>query len=300
MELQGTIPPMVTPVETRTGGVDVAALGEFVEFLVDGGVHGLFPCGSIGEFASLSDEERYQVLQAVVDRADGVPVIAGCGGTSLSEVLGYITMADGAGADAAVVVTPYYLTTDQAGLREFYQVVADNASLPIVLYNIPPLTRHSLSVETVVELAAHEDIVGIKDSSGDAGYHLELLEAVPEDFAVIQGISTLSVTSLDAGADGIISGAANVFPGEAAELYEAHRAGDRDRAVALANDVLNPIVTAFGDAPTAAALKHLVAEAGIDAGPPMLPLSELDEAARTRLADRYAAVSDALEASTVG
>lgn len=293
MDLEGTIPPMVTPAEGRTGGVDVDALREYTDSLLAGGVHGLFPCGSIGEFPALTREERRRTIEVVADRAD-VPVLAGCGGTGVAEVRGYVDDAADAGADAAVVVTPYYLGSSQASLREFYRAVADDATLPVLLYNIPGRTDVELSPGTVADLATHDAIVGIKDSSGSVNYHVRVLEEVPDEFAVFQGISGLAVPSLDAGSDGQVSGAADVFPDAVSNLYDAHAAGDRAGAVGIANTVVNPLVSTYAAYPTATALKHLVREAGIDVGPPRLPLPTLSDAERERLAAAYERARDAI------
>jgi 4-hydroxy-tetrahydrodipicolinate synthase len=288
---------MVTPTTDRSGTVDVESLGTFTEFLVDGGVHGLFPCGSIGEFSSLTRDQRATVIETVVDAAGGRPVIAGCGGTAVGDVIEYVDDAEAAGADAAVVVTPYYLKTSDAGMVEFYETVAAETSLPIVIYNIPPLTKHSLDVETVVDLAEREAFVGIKDSSGDIDYINALARSVPEDFAVLPGVSALQVAALDGGADGAVNGAANFLPSLVADIHDAYRAGDRERAVRLLNDVVNPITDAFSDMPIAAAIKHLVSVRGYDVGEPVLPLPTLSDTDRERLERRY---EEALEAGVVG
>lgn len=295
MRISGTIPPMVTPTLGRDGGVDARTLRSFTESLVDGGVHALFPNGSNGEFSSLTRAERRTVVETVVDAADGTPVIAGCGGTSVGDVLAGID--DAAGADAAVVVTPYYLSTRQSGLREFYETVATRSPLPVVLYNIPQLTGVSLDVQTVVALSGHDDIVGIKDSCGKATYHFRLGQNTPEDFAVIQGITTLATASLDAGSDGIVTGTANVFPGAMADLYDAHVAGDGDRVTRLLKDVVIPISAAHDGIPTPVALKFLVGRSGTDVGPPLLPLPELSAEEERRLADAYDAVAGRLDAT---
>ncbi|MEF8842435.1 MAG: dihydrodipicolinate synthase family protein [Haloarculaceae archaeon] len=295
MRLEGTIPPMVTPTDGRDGGVDVSMLESYTEFLVEGGVHGLFPCGSIGEFPSLTREERRTVVETVADAAGDVPVLAGCGATSVADVVALTEDAAEAGASAAVVVTPYYLGVDQAGLRAFYEAVADRSPLPVVLYNIPQRTGVTLEVETAVALAEHGNVVGVKDSSGGMAGFFRTVEETSDDFAAIQGLSMLALPSLDSGAAGLISGAANVFPAALSALYEAHRAGEHDRAVAIANEVANPLVTAYADLPTAPALKHLVALAGHDVGPPVLPLSPLDADQRRALTDRYERVHERAE-----
>ena len=297
MTIEGVIPPMVTPTTGRSGTVDADALRTFTEFLVDGGVHGLFPCGSIGEFSSLTRDERATVVETVVDAAGDRPVIAGCGGTAVGDVIEYVGDAEAAGADAAVVVTPYYLETTDAGMVEFYEAVAAESPLPIVLYNIPSLTKHSLDVETVVELAGREAFVGIKDSSGNIDYINALARSVPEEFAVLPGVSALQVAALDGGADGAVNGSANFLPSVVTEIHDAYLAGDRERAVRLLNDVVNPLTDAFSDVPIAAAIKHLVRKQGYDVGPPLPPLPTLSSADRERLDRRY---EEALEADVVG
>lgn len=278
---------MVTPTEGRTGGVDVPALESYTEHLVEGGVHGLFPCGSIGEFPSLTREERRTVVGTVVAAAGDVPVLAGCGATSVADVGALAEDASEAGASAAVVVTPYYLGADQLGLRGFFEAVADRSPLPVVLYDIPQRTGVSLTVETVVALAGHDNVVGIKDSSGAMAHCFRLAEETPEEFSFIQGLSMLALPSLESGAAGLISGAANVFPAALSALYEAHRAGEHDRAVEIANEVASPLVAGYADLPTAAALKHLLGLAGHDVGSPVLPLSPLDADDRAALEERF-------------
>lgn len=285
MDIEGIIPPMVTPVTGRDGDVDVESLQSFTEFLVDGGVHGLFPCGSIGEFPSLTRAQRETVVETVVDAAGDRPVLAGCGATSLGDVRALVADAADAGADAAVVVTPYYLGANQAGLREFYELLADDAALPIVLYNIPQVTGQHLDVETVAALAEHDNIAGIKDSSGELTYAYRSVRATPDEFAVLLGIAELSVAALDVGADGLVSGPANAFPARVAEMYDAYRALDRERAVTLANDVTIPVVNAIREPPTAAALKYLLECVGRDVGPPLVPLGELDPEQRAAIED---------------
>jgi 4-hydroxy-tetrahydrodipicolinate synthase len=299
MRLEGAIPPMVTPTEGREGGVDVTVLESYTEFLVEGGVHGLFPCGSIGEFPSLTREERRTVVETVVEAAGDVPVLAGCGATSVADVVALTEDAAAAGASAAVVVTPYYLGVDQAGLRGFYEAVADRSPLPVVLYNIPQRTGVTLEVATTVALADHENVVGVKDSSGGMAGLFRTVAETPEEFAVVQGLSMLALPSLDSGAAGLISGAANVFPAALSALYEAHRAGEYDRAVAISNEIAGPLVTAYADLPTAAALKHLVGHAGHEVGPPVLPLSELGAEDRRSLSERYDRVRERAEAHSL-
>jgi 4-hydroxy-tetrahydrodipicolinate synthase len=296
MRLSGVFVPMATPTVGRRDEIDSPGVKRLTHTLTDAGVDGLFPCGSIGEFSSLCQGARHTVIDTVVNAAGETPVLAGCGDTSLSAVVDHTEAAADAGADAAVVVTPYYLETTQRGLRTFYETVAGRAPLPVVLYNIPGLTAHHLSVDTVTDLAAHENIIGIKDTSGDMRYFQQLCTETPETFQVLQGATELSLAALDAGGDGLVAGPANVFPREVSELYAAYERGDRNRAVELMQTVVAPLVTATADVPTAAAMKHLLDCAGQKAGRPIPPLPTLTEQQRESLAEAYNTV---LETTTV-
>lgn len=300
MQPYGTVVPMATPTDERTGELDSEALEKFTEFLVDSGVHGLFPGSSIGEFTSLTDDQSQQLIQKVTQVAgDDVMIYAGCGGTDLRGVVKRTKTASEAGADMAVIVSPYYLETNQSGLRSFFQTVADRSPLPVVLYNIPALTGNSLTVKTVSSLANHDNIVALKDSSGDLTYHYQCITQTPPSFKVFQGATELALASLDAGSSGIIAGPSNVFPSELAELYESHDNEQYDRAVELMQDVVTPVVSATADIPTAAAVKYLVSQVGIDIGQPLLPLPTLEEEEQKRLQQCYNSVSENIDRPVV-
>lgn len=288
MRLEGVVCPMPTP--TNGEGIDTSALESYTSHLVNGGVHGLFPCGSIGEFSSLTRPERSQVFETVASESKDVPVLAGCGDTNVANVRSHVADAADAGADAAVVVTPYYLSTTQKGLQRFFDAVADDSPLPIVLYNIPALTGEGLSVELVARLSDHPNIVGIKDTSGDLTFLYEVVKSTPSSFSVFQGASELAIASLDIGADGMIAGPANVFPRTVAQMYNSYRVGNCEQAERLMNAVINPVVSATSDVPTAAAMKYLIGLSGYDIGTPLPPLPELSETERDNLRRCYEAV----------
>lgn len=283
MELSGAIPPLVTPTTDDRSEVDTEALSSFTRFLVDGGVHALFPCGSIGEFSSLTRTQRSTVIEIVADNAGETPVLAGCGGTSVGEVRNFISDAATSGADAAVVVTPYYLDATDDGLVTFYERIADETPLPIILYDIPPLTGNELTVAAVEDLATRPNIIGIKDSTGDFTHHQELIESTPNSFHVLQGLAECAIPSLDVGADGFVAGPANVYPNTVSRTYEAYQRGERAQAVELWQTVVNPVVAATKPLATATGLKHLLRCRGHDVGAPFPPLSLPSKAQRDRL-----------------
>jgi 4-hydroxy-tetrahydrodipicolinate synthase len=288
MNPSGTVVPMVTPTHGTRRTVDTDALRRFTRSLVDAGAHGLFPGSSIGEFPSLTAAQNRRVVETVADAADDrTTVLAGCCDTSVDDVLENIEAAADAGSDAAVVVSPYYLTTTQGGLDRFFLAVADESPLPVLLYNIPQLTGNELSVDLVTSLADHETIVGLKDTSGRLTYHHRIIKATPDEFAVFQGATELATASLDVGADGLIAGPANVFPKAMVALYEAYDRGDRDAVRRLMGTVVMPLVSATSDLPTAAAMKHLVGVAGPEIGEPLPPLPQLTDEERAALSSSY-------------
>lgn len=286
MHISGAIPPMITPTAVEST-VDTETLREFTVFLKQGGVDGLFPVGTTGEFTALGRDQRQTVVETVVDTSGDIPVLAGCGGTAVSSVRAYIADAADAGADAAVVVTPYYQNGSQASLMRFYRAVSSDSPLPIYLYNIPQFTGNHLQPETVAILAENPNIVGIKDSSGDFNFFMDLLDTVPSSFDVIQGIPTYSLMSLKNGADGLIAGPANVFPEVVSELYAAQQAGDDAHAWARLTEVILPILQTTRSMPMISALRHLSANAGRDLGGPLPPLPELTDDQRNELDKCY-------------
>jgi 4-hydroxy-tetrahydrodipicolinate synthase len=281
---------MITPT-TGVENIDTETLRDFTDFLVQGGVDGLFPIGTTGEFPSLGREQRRGVIETVVDHSADLPVLAGCGGTAVSAVRQYVADAADVGADAAVVVTPYYQDASQEGLRRFYEAIADDSALPIYLYNIPQFTGNNLAPETIAMLAEHTNVAGLKDSSGDFTYFLDLLEVTPDSFDVFQGIPMYSIMSLEHGADGLIAGSANVFPRAVSELYNAYENGDDERARQQFSRVVLPVLQSTRSMPTISALRYLSAKAGQDLGDPLPPLAELDRSQREKLDDLYQVVS---------
>ncbi|MFB6146277.1 MAG: dihydrodipicolinate synthase family protein [Halobacteriaceae archaeon] len=284
--LPGVVCPLITPFDG--GAVDQAALRDHVAFLTDRGVDGLFPCGTTGEFASLDRAEWLAVVETTVDAAPGdVPVVAGAAATSVAETVERTALAGDAGADAAVVVPPYFHTANAAaGNRRFFEAVADDAALPLLLYNIPACTGRGIDVETVVAMADHDRVHGLKDSSGDLGYVLDVLGETPDDFLVLQGYDALLVPSLAMGADGGVSALSNVCP----ETCAAAVAADPDTARDLQIDVIGPLFRACVEHGFAPAAKAALCERGVlddDAVRP--PLVGVPDAERERLRELLAA-----------
>lgn len=233
--------PLVTPM-TDAGGVDLDGLERLVEDLVTAGIDGLVPCGTTGEFSALTDEERRTVIEATVDAVDGrVPVMAGVGGTAVGNVRRHITEADAVGADSVLLVAPFFGGQSSVeGNEAFFRAVLEDSSLPAYLYNIPQAAGQELPVETVVALADHEHVRGIKDSSGDLTYFGDILRRTPDEFEVHQGWDAGFLPTLALGADGGINALSHLYPQAFRDVADAVAAGELERARRLQRETIDP------------------------------------------------------------
>ena len=235
--LRGTFAALYTPF-TPTGDVDMPALRALAERLVAAGV-GLVPCGTTGETPTLSPDEVRQVIGLAVEVAGGrVPVIAGAGSNSTAHTIHNTRQALEAGADAALVVTPYYNKPPPASLLAHFRAVADEGGLPVVLYNVPGRTSCNLTARTALELAAHPRVIGIKEAAANLDQLQLLLAEAPPDFAVLSGDDAWTLPLVLLGGQGVISVAANVVPEAMVALVDAAQAGDLELARQLQRRLL--------------------------------------------------------------
>lgn len=281
---EGMLCPLVTPY--ADGDVDETALAGLIERLDDAGMDGLVPAGTTGEFASLSDEEYRTVLETSVDAADGVPVIAGTADTTVSGTLERIETAADVGADAALIVLPYFHTAnDPAGNERFISAIANEASLPIVLYNIPACTGQEIAPATVGAVASHSNVRGLKDSSGDFNYFLDVADRVPNDFRLFQGFDSYVVPGMLMGSSGGINALSNAIPEAFVAARDAVAAGEVERARTIGAERIAPLFqqcVAHGFAPaTKAAMES---RGWLESATVRLPLVELDAAAKEEIA----------------
>lgn len=278
--MNGIGPPLVTPCR-ENGDVDYTALRELVQWIEQRGVDFLVPCGSNSEAELLTASERERVVETAVDEAS-VPVLAGTGHPGLRETLEATGAAADAGADAALVVTPFYYEHDQESLAAYYREVADSAEVPIYLYSVPVYTGVRLEPETVGELAAHPNIAGMKDTSGDlAAFVRTQRRTADESFDLLIGSANLLAQALDAGATGGVLALANLFPGVCAKIHQTHE-NDPDAARALNAEFVevNTAITAKYGVP---GLKWAMRERGVPAGYPRSPHGSPDQQAREHL-----------------
>ncbi|MYG13383.1 MAG: 4-hydroxy-tetrahydrodipicolinate synthase, partial [Gammaproteobacteria bacterium] len=231
--LSGSIVALVTPM-TASGALDWEALERLVAWHLESGTHGIVPMGTTGESATLTTAEHLEVIRRVIALVDGrVPVIAGTGSNSTDEAIHQTQEAEREGADACLVVTPYYNKPTQEGLYHHYKAIADASGVPLVLYNVPPRTACDMQPATVARLAAIDNIVGIKEASGDASRIGELRRRCGDDFILLSGEDAQTYEMLHLGAVGTISVTANVLPQQMAAFCSAWLAGERQRAEAL-------------------------------------------------------------------
>ena len=246
--LSGVIPPMVTPL-LETGALDVAGTSRLVEHILSGGVHGLFLLGTTGEATDLPyDIRRELVGRACADVAGRVPVLVGITDTVMDESLRLAEYAAECGADALVAAPPYYFAAGQPELVDYYRNLADRIPLPLFLYNMPAQVKVSISVPTVVELASHRNIIGLKDSSGNIGYFNACRYAMRNnpDFRFFIGPEEAMGEVVLMGAAGGVAGGANLFPQTFVELYDAAVAKDVDRVRSIQERVMHVSSLIYG------------------------------------------------------
>jgi 4-hydroxy-tetrahydrodipicolinate synthase len=271
---EGVCPAIVTPFD-EDGDVDYEALGDVIDHVEDGGVDGIVPCGSTGESATLTHEEHKRVVEYAVENAShDTRVIAGTGSNSTHEALELTEHAQEAGADGALLISPYYNIPNDAGLIDHYETVADAVDVPLLLYNVPGRTGQNMPDDVVVELAGHENVAGVKEASGDINKISRLCARTRDlDFDVVSGDDSMTLPLLSVGGTGVISVTANLFPGAMVELVEAAREGDYETARAKHAE-LTPVFDAMFVESNPVPVKVAAEELGLCRSELRLPLSD--------------------------
>jgi 4-hydroxy-tetrahydrodipicolinate synthase len=275
----GSFVALVTPF--RDGRVDTAKLEDLVDLHVQAGTSGLVPCGTTGESATLSHEEHELVISTVVRRADGrIPVIAGTGSNSTAEAIRLTRHARESGADAALLITPYYNKPTQRGLVAHFEAIARETDIPLILYNVPSRTGVNMLPQTVIECARLPNVVGIKEASGSVDQTVEILSG--SELVVLSGDDSLTLPLMAVGAKGVISVAANVAPKLMVDLVDLAADGN----FAGARDVhfrLYPLFKALFVETNPIPVKAAMVLQGRIGPEIRLPLTEADESTRSRL-----------------
>jgi 4-hydroxy-tetrahydrodipicolinate synthase len=278
---QGVFTALVTPF--RDGSVDERALVDLVERQIAGGVDGVMPCGSTGEAATLSHAEHQRVVEVVVAAARGrVQVLAGTGSNSTAEAVQLTRHAKEAGADGALLISPYYNKPTQDGIVAHYAEIARQTSFPLLVYNIPGRTGSNVLPATLARLAEIEQVVGVKESCGNLDQIAHVIAAVPPDFSVLSGDDWATLPLLALGGRGVISTTSNLAPGEVVDLVRAFRAGDLARARAVHFRLL-PLFDALFCETNPIPVKAALAMRGLIAEELRLPLVTMSDGNRERL-----------------
>jgi len=279
---RGAFVAIVTPF--IDGQLDEQGLVDLIEFHIANGTHGIVPCGTTGESATMSHEEHHRVVQLTVETVkDRVPVLAGSGSNSTAEAIDLTRHAKQAGADGVLMVSPYYNKPSQEGLYHHYKTVAEAVDIPIVLYNVPSRTSSNILPQTVARLAAVDGIVGIKEATGDLNQVSDVIRLCPKDFAVLSGDDFTSMPTVLIGGTGVISVTSNVAPGDMAQMIDAALAGDVAKARQLHYKLFPLMKAMFYDTNPVPAKKALELMGKIKSGTPRLPLYQINDEALSRL-----------------
>ncbi|PSP65598.1 dihydrodipicolinate synthase family protein [Halobacteriales archaeon QH_8_64_26] len=275
LSLEGVIPPTITAFDAEES-VDYETTAAHARFVVDRGVDAVFPLGTNGEFALLTDEERAGVIESVVEEVGGdVPVIAGVGAPSTYRTVENARRAAEVGADGVVVVTPYYYPLDGEGAVSHYRRVAEAVDVPVYIYHIPGRTGNALALDTLAGIASIEGVAGLKDSSKDVPWLGQAIAANPE-LTFLVGSDSLQFVGRALGCTGGVSAVANAVPEIVVELHDAYNAGERDRARTIQEE-LYEIRGAFKSGSYMAGVKSALSLRGFDAGPLREPLRRMSE-----------------------
>ncbi|MFN4226102.1 MAG: 4-hydroxy-tetrahydrodipicolinate synthase [Hyphomonas sp.] len=284
----GSIPALVTPF--LNGGVDRKAFAGLVERQIAGGSSALVPVGTTGETSTLSTEEHKEVVTLCVEVAAGrVPVIAGAGANATDEAIDLVAHAKAVGADAALVVCPYYNNPNQDGLYAHYKAINDAVALPVILYNVPGRTVVDLKPETVARLAKLPNVIGIKDATGDmdrVSYHAALI-GPGEQFVQLSGDDPSALGHLAMGGKGCISVTANVVPEACAAMHRAFQAGKLGEAQAIERRLIH-LHRALFCSPSPGPAKYALSRLGLCRDDVRLPLTPPDKAARAQIDEALA------------
>jgi 4-hydroxy-tetrahydrodipicolinate synthase len=275
---EGVLPAIITPFKRNSAmGLDIQGLERNIGYLLSCGIHGIVPCGSTGESATLTFEEHEKVIEIAVNKVNGrIPVVAGSGSNNTAEAVRLTKAAKDIGADGVLVISPYYNKPNRSGLIKHYTKLAD-LDIPVIMYNVPGRTGQNLEPDLVAELAAHPNIVAIKEASGNIGQISRIIEETQDDdFLVISGDDNITLPIMALGGAGVISVAANVDPKRMVAMYGAMKNGDYQKALVL-HYALSPLMRSMFIDTNPIPVKKAVELLGMAGGPVRLPLDDLDD-----------------------
>ncbi len=280
--VHGIYPAMLTPMNPDESP-NLEAIPTLVEYVLGAGVHGLFVVGTHGEAYALTTQEREAVIAAYVQAVAGrVPVLAGVGAVTTRAALANLRGAEEAGADGVSVVAPYFISPGQDELYAHFRAIAEATDLPVLLYDLPSRTHISIAPQTMARLAEIDNIVGIKDSSGDLNNTIDHIRLTPGDTAVMNGNDGLICAALGAGTAGAVAATANIVPGLLVSLYESFRGGDLEAAWEAQLRVM-PLRRCFALSTVPDPIKEAARAIGLPVGPTARPVGPMSGEAKQRL-----------------
>ena len=285
---KGSIVAIITPFSNNV--VDEDKLRELVEIQIKNGTNGIVPCGTTGESPTLTTEEHNRVIEVCIEAANKrVPIIAGTGSNSTAEAIHLTKHAAKVGADAALVVTPYYNKPTQRGLYLHFKAVADSVEIPVILYNIEGRCARNIETETVAKLAKDcKNIIGVKEASGNLEQVAAVRKACGDDFIILSGDDALTLPIIDLGGSGVVSVVANIVPADVVKIIDTYNNGDKEKAYEM-NKKLLPLVKAMFVETNPSPVKVAAEILGLCSGTTRLPLCELEpentEKVKTALKD---------------
>ena len=281
-QFKGAFVAIITPF--IDGKVDEQGLLDLIEFQIQNGTSGIVPCGTTGESATLSHEEHHRVVELTISAVNGrVPVLAGTGSNSTTETIELTRHAKAAGADGALIITPYYNRPSPEGLYQHFKAVAEAVDIPIILYNVPSRTGVNMLPETVARCAAIKNIVGIKEATANLCQISEIIRLCPPDFVLMSGDDFTALATIAIGGSGLISVTSNVAPRDMAAVIDLALAGDYAKAREV-HYKLFPVMSAmFLETNPVPAQKTLELMGKIKSGAPRLPLAEMTDGSLANL-----------------
>ena len=280
--IQGALTALVTPM--RNGKVDEKSLVDLIEFQISSGIHGIVPCGTTGESATLGFDEHKRVIELTVKTVRGrVPVIAGTGANNTLEAIELTESAKDSGADAVLSVVPYYNKPSQEGLYQHFKAITQAVDIPVVLYNVPGRTVTNMLPATVARLAELPNVIGIKEACGSLQQVSELVQLCPPDFIILSGDDFTAMPTVLLGGKGVISVVSNLEPGKTARMMEAALTGDLARAKALHYQLFSLMGAMFCYPSPAPAKKGLELMGRIASAEVRLPMTQMDDNSLQRL-----------------
>jgi 4-hydroxy-tetrahydrodipicolinate synthase len=285
MKLRGVYTALVTPFN-EDGSYDGGAMRDLVEFQIKKGISGLAPMGTTGESPTLNHDEHIKVIEDVVKQVNGrVPIIAGTGSNCTDEAIRLTKLAKDVGADVTLQVAPYYNKPSQEGFYRHFMAIADQVDMPVLVYNIPGRSGKNIENSTMLKLAQHENIIAVKEASGDLNQMMDLIAAKPDSFEVLSGDDNLGMALIAMGGSGIVSVASNLLPAEMEAMCQAALAGDIEKARKLHYSLLPFFRAEFIDS-NPVPIKYMMSLKGMVKETyrlPLVPMSDADKAAVTNV-----------------